>query len=336
MSDPEIVTYRPEPAEYAWTFGGARPVRSVRPGTVLRLWTEDAFCGSVRSAADLPSQVARFPFVNPQTGPFAVEGAEPGDTLALHFVSVQPSRDWAASATIPLFGSLTSTAQTATLQAPLPERVWIYDVDRTARTVTYHAGGSELSVEMPLDPMVGTVGVAPGRFEARSSLVPDYYGGNLDTPEMRAGVTCYLGVNVEGALFSLGDGHCRQGEGETCGTAVEAAMDVVVLVDVLKGVQTAWPRIESDRHIMSVGSARPLEDAFRVAHRDLVGWAGAELGLDGLDAYQLVSQLVETPVANVVDPNYTVVAKLAKQYLPRQSLYQGIHERLREDAARLS
>ena len=83
--------------------------------------------------------------------------------------------------------------------------------------------------------MHGTVGVAPALFEARSSLVPDAHGGNMDTPEMRAGVTCYLGVNVEGALFSIGDGHCRQGEGETCGVAVEAAMDTVLTIDLVKG-----------------------------------------------------------------------------------------------------
>ena len=90
--------------------------------------------------------------------------------------------------------------------------------------------------------MHGTVGVAPASMEARSSLVPEAHGGNMDTPEMRAGVTCFLGVNVEGALFSLGDGHCRQGEGESCGCAVEAAMDTVVILDLIKGVATPWPR----------------------------------------------------------------------------------------------
>src|SRR4029077_1291398 len=143
------------------------------------------------------------------------------------------------------------------------ELVWMYEVDRVRRVVRYQALRGDHSVELPLDPMHGTVGGAPAAFEARSSLVPDAHGGNMDTPEMRAGVTCYLGVNVEGALFSIGDGHCRQGEGETCGVAVEAAMDTVILVDVVKGAATPWPRIESDSHVMSTGSARPLEDAFR-------------------------------------------------------------------------
>jgi acetamidase/formamidase len=330
MSDLERCNYRPTAGEYAWTFGGAAPVRSVRPGTVMELWTEDAFCGAVRSTDDLPSAVIDFPFVNPQTGPFYVEGAEPGDTLALHLVSIEPSRSWAASATIPLFGALTSTPQTASLQPPLPERVWIYDVDTARRTITYHASQSELALELPLDPMLGTIGVAPSRLEVRSSLVPDSHGGNLDSPEVRAGVTCYLGVNVKGALFSVGDGHCRQGEGETCGVAAEAAMDVVLVVDLLEGISTPWPRLESDTHIMSLGSSRPLEDAFRIAHADLVGWISAEHGIDTLDAYQLVSQIAETPVANVVDPNYTIVAKARKQYLPKGPVYRGVHAKLRE------
>src|SRR5256885_6991390 len=167
-----------------------------------------------------------------------------------------------------------------------------------------------------MDPMHGTVGVAPANLEVRSALVPDAHGGNMDTPEMRAGVTCYLGVNVEGALFSLGDGHARQGEGETCGVAVECAMDTVVIVDLVKRRPCPWPRLESDSHIMSTGSARPLEDAFRIAQLDLVQWLQADFGLPMLDAYQLVSQGVESPLANVVDPNYTRVAQIPKGYPP--------------------
>jgi acetamidase/formamidase len=330
MAGLEVLSYHPDPSEFAWTFGRVKPVRSVKPGTVLELWTEDAFGGKVRGPDDLVSKVIEFPFVNPQTGPFLVEGAEPGDTLALFFVSIEPSRDWAASSTIPLFGALTATHTTATLQEPLDEVVWMYEVDAKARTVRYAARFGDWSVELPLDPMHGTVGVAPAAFEARSSLVPDAHGGNMDTPEMRAGTTCYLGVNVDGALFSIGDGHCRQGEGETCGVAVEAAMDTVVIVDLIKGVMTPWPRLENEAYVMSTGSARPLEDAFRISQVDLVQWLGAEFGMHPLDAYQLVTQASESPVANVVDPNYTFVSKLRKEYLPGQAVYGGMHERLRE------
>jgi acetamidase/formamidase len=333
MSEQEVLSYRPDPSEFAWTFGGVAPVRRVRPGTVLELWTEDAFGGKVRSAEDLVSVVIDFPFVNPQTGPFFVEGAEPGDTLAIHFVSIEPSRDWAASTTIPLFGSLTQTHATAGLQDPLEEIVWMYEVDRAGRTVTYRSLRGDHVVELPLDPMHGTVGVAPASFEARSSLVPDAHGGNMDTPEMRAGTTCYLGVNVEGALFSIGDGHCRQGEGESCGVAVEAAMDTVVVVDLIKGTATPWPRLENDDYVMSAGSQKPLEDAFRISQVDMVEWLAAQYGFDRLDAYQLLTQASETPIANVVDPNYTVVTKIRKSYLPGVDAYGGTHTRLKETAA---
>ena len=331
MSDPRVLRFRPEPTQYAWTFGGAPPVARVRHGTILELWTEDCFAGRVRSTGDLVSVVCQFPFLNPQTGPFYVEGAEPGDTLAVHFVSIEPSRDWAASSTVPLFGALTSTHSTATLQDPLPERVWMWQLDRAARTCRFSALDSAYTVDLPMDPMHGTVGVAPANLEVLSALTPAAHGGNLDTPEMRAGTTCYLGVNVEGALFSLGDGHARQGEGETCGVAVECAMDTVVVVDLIKGRATPWPRLETDSHAMSTGSARPLEDAFRIAQLDLVEWIATDHGLSKLDAYQLITQAVESPLANVCDANYTSVAKIAKRWLPeRGGPLADVHARLRD------
>jgi acetamidase/formamidase len=336
MTDPRVLTVRPKPDEYAWTFGGAPPVARVAPGTVLDLTTEDCFAGRVTSERTLVSEVCEFPFLNPQTGPFWIEGAEPGDTVAVHFVSVEPSRDWAASTTVPLFGALTSTHTTASLQEPLPERVWIWELDRSARLCRFTARDSELVLDLPMAPMHGTVGVAPANLEVRSALVPDAHGGNLDTPEMRAGVTCYLGVNVEGALLSLGDGHARQGEGETCGVAVECAMHTVVVVELLKDVATPWPRIESDTHLISTGSARPLEDAFRIAQLDLVQWLVRDYGFSALDAYQYLSQTVESPLANVCDTNYTSVAKVRKEWLPGgRSTYRGLHDRLRGTAASL-
>jgi acetamidase/formamidase len=326
----QVLAFRPEPGQYAWTFGGATPVATVRPPAVLEVFTEDCFAGRVRSENDLVSEVCEFPYLNPQTGPFYVEGAEPGDTLAVHFVSIEPARDWGASTTVPLFGALTGTHLTALLNDPLPEVVWIWQLDLAGRTCRFTARRGEYAVDLPLDPMHGTVGVAPANLEVRSALVPDAFGGNMDTPEMRAGVTCYLGVNVPGALLSLGDGHARQGEGETCGVAVETSMNTVIAVDLVKGVPCPWPRLESDAHIMSAGSARPLEDAFRIAQHDMVSWLAADYGLDRLDAYQLVTQAVESPLANVCDPNYTSVAKLAKRYLPRAAPMDGAHERLRE------
>ena len=135
MAGLNVVSFRPERSDYAWTFGGVDPVMKVKPGDVLEVWTDDCFGGLVESVDDLPSK--KITAFNPQTGPFYVEGAEPGDTLALHFVSIEPSRDWAASTTVPLFGALSATHTTAMLHEPLPEVVWIYQVDRQRRTVTY-------------------------------------------------------------------------------------------------------------------------------------------------------------------------------------------------------
>jgi acetamidase/formamidase len=331
MTAPVAITrFVPTEEQYAWTFGGCDPVMRIRPGDVLDLFTEDAFGGRIRSSDDVPSRSITYPFINPQTGPFYVEGAEPGDTLAVHLIDVHPARDWAVSTTVPLFGALTGTKYTATLQPPLPEKTWVYSVDPAAGEVEYHALDSDFSVRLPLEPFHGTVGVAPAANEARNVLVPEAFGGNMDTPEARAGTTIYLGVNVEGGLFSIGDGHCTQGEGEVCGVAVEAAMDTLLVVDLIKDTFCEWPRLEDDRAIMVAGSYRPLEDAFRIAHTQLIGWISAETGLSLMDAYQLVTQGSRSPIANVCDANYTIVAKMPKRYLPPDVAWMdGMHDRLR-------
>ena len=333
MADLNVVTYRPERAEYAWTFGGTAPVMKVKPGDVLELWTDDCFGGLIETVDDVPSD--KITAFNPQTGPFYVEGAEPGDTLALHFVSLEPARDWAVSTTFPLFGALTSTLRTVTLQEALPEIVWRYEVDRSRDTVRYQARNGDQTVDLPLEPMHGTVGVAPLGGEVRSSLVPDAHGGNMDTPEMGGGTTCYLGVNVEGALFSVGDGHYRQGEGEACGTAVEGAMTTTLIVELIKGGAPLWPRLEDDTAWMTVGSSRPLEDAWRIGAVEMVRWLGELYGLHPMDGYQLLSQISEVPIANVVDANYSTVVKARKSLLPAASAYGGLHAELRRRAATL-
>jgi amidase len=325
-------TYLPTEKDLAYTFGGRMPLAHLRSGNVLTTYTEDCFGGKVQTVDDLPSQVCTLPYLNPVTGPFFVEDAEPGDTLAVHFLSITPARTTGVSSTFPHFGALTSTTHTATLQPALQERVWLYDIDVDAGVVRYRARTCDYTVDLPLDPMHGTVGVAPAGFEARSSLTCDTHGGNLDTPELRAGTTLYLGVNVHGAMLGLGDGHARQGQGEACGVAVEVAMHTTIAVEVIKGVPTLWPRIESDDAIMSVGCARPLEDAFRISQHDLVGWTAELTGLDTLDAYQLLAQAGTAPVGNVCDPNYTMLAALPKPLLRGTAPYGGVHQRLRAKA----
>jgi acetamidase/formamidase len=331
----DVIDYVPTREQYAYTFGGVAPAMRVKPGAVLRLWSDDAFGGVLRSVDDLSSAKVDLRFVNPQTGPFYVEGAEPGDTLALHLVDLEPARDWAASAAIPFFGGMTSTDRVATLQDPLPDTTWIYELDRARNTVTFAAQHSDLRIDLPVEPMLGTVGVAPPGGEVRSSLVPERFGGNMDTPQMRAGTTCFLGVNVEGALFSVGDGHYRQGEGEACGTAVEGAMTTTLIVELIKGGAPTWPRIEDDTHWMTVGSSRPLEDAWRIGQVELVRWFGELYGLHAMDAYQLLTQITEVPIANVVDANYSAVVKARKSLLPAATAYDGLHAELRQRATAL-
>ena len=335
MSSPMAITrFVPTEDQFAWTFGGCAPIMRIAPGDVLDLFTEDAFGGRIRSSDDLPSRTIEYPFINPQTGPFHVEGAEPGDTLAIHLIDVQPARDWAVSTTVPLFGALTGTKYTAGLQDALPERTWLYAVDRSERVVVYRALDSGFSVRLPLEPFLGTIGVAPAANEARNVLVPEAFGGNMDTPEARAGTTIYLGVNVEGAMFSIGDGHYTMGEGEVCGVAVEGAMDTLLTVELIKGVYCEWPRLEDDESIMVAGSYRPLEDAFRIAHTQLIRWISEATGLSLMDTYQLVTQASRSPIANVCDANYTIVAKMPKRYLPADAGWMGgAHDRLRRIGA---
>ena len=320
------------PSSLVYTFGGVDAVAEIKAGQMLSTATRDCFAGRVRTTADLPSQVCDPRYLNPQTGPFFIEGAEPGDTLAVHFVSIEPSESWGVSSTFPFFGALTSSRDTATLQPPLPERTWVYDLDTEARLVYYQALDGDLRLPLPMDPMHGTVGVAPALAEARSSLAPGAWGGNMDTPEMRAGATCYLGVNVPGAMFSIGDGHARQGEGEACGVAVECAMNTLLIVDVIRGTYTPWPRLETDEFLITTGSTKPLEDAFRIALTEMVRWIASLLELSIMDAYQLVSQVALTPIANVCDTVYTVTCKIPKKLLPKTTAYGGVHQVLQSNA----
>lgn len=331
---PNVVAISSGPENYRYSFGGpVPPIASVRPGSMISLATEDCFGGRVRSVDDLPSVVCEFPHLNPVTGPIEVQGAEPGDLLAVHFADIRPARDWAVSTTFPHFGALTTTHLTAMLHPPLDELVWLYDVDVDVGTCTFRARRSDAIVELPLDPMHGTVGVAPAAGEVVMSITPGAHGGNMDTPELRAGTTVYLPVNVPGAMLAIGDGHCRQGEGEVCGTAVEAAMNTVVVVDVVRGAGSGWPRLESDEFVMSTGSSRPLEDAYRISQHDMVSWVSDLLELDPLDAYQLVSQAGAAPAGNVVDTVYTMVAKMPKSVLGGRPIYDGMHDRLRRIGA---
>jgi acetamidase/formamidase len=311
-----VLTYSPAHEELRYTFGGAPAIRRIKPGTRIVSWTEDCFDGAVTSPGQLPSKVVPPGHDNPQTGPFWVEGAEPGDTLAIRIEKLEPARDHGISSSFPGFGALNGTDRTALLGADLPETVWFYKVDRARGVVTTRSQDGRLSWEVPLAPFLGCLGVAPGGGEVRSTIVPDDFGGNMDCPEVRAGNTVYLGVRVPGALLSFGDGHYAMGDGEIIGTAVEGAMNVTVTVDLVKKRATPWPRIENAEWMMSVGAGRPLEDAARVAFKDMVSWVREKTGLSEMDAYEFVSQAARAPIVEMVDPQYTVLVRIPKNRLP--------------------
>ncbi len=320
----QTVRYIPKHEELRYTFGGHSPVLKLKPGTILESWTEDCFDGAVKKPSDMPSKVAPIGHDNPQTGPFYIEGAQAGDILVVHIIDLQPSRDYGVSSKYPGFGALTSTDYTALLNPPLVEKVWWYTVDRQKWTVSTMVGKHKL--EIPMNPFLGCIATAPQRGEVRWTVTPEAYGGNMDYWNIHKGTTLYLPVNVEGALLQFGDGHLVQGEGEIIGTAVEAALNVRLKVDLIKGRSLSWPRLEDDQFIMSAGSYRPLEDAFRIAYKDLVQWLTEDYGMDVMDAYQLCSQVGIVDVAQVVDPQYTVVAKIPKKYLPAGKAFGGKHD----------
>jgi len=305
--------YIPKKEELKYTFATAAPVLRVKPGDSIETWTHSAFNDFVEN----PEGSTPWDFrPNPNTGPFYVEGAEPGDTLVVKLLEVEPASDIAYGIAGPGFGALTQTRYAPTLDNPIPRRLWTYRIDIKARTVEFAALDSDFKVKLPLQPFLGCLGVAPAGDEARGTIVPEFFGGNMDTPEVRAGTTVYLPVNVAGALLYLGDGHAAQGEGEIAGTAAEVAMNVRLQVEVIKGRRITTPRLEDETYIMAAGSYRPLEDAMRIASHELIQWMVEDYGLSALDSYELLSVAMESNISQLVDPNYTVVVKIKKAYLP--------------------
>lgn len=282
------------------------PIATVSPGETVAVYTEDAFEGRITTEEDLPSKVLGS-YLNPQTGPLYVEGAMPGDTLAVRIESIEPTRDWAVSVFVPYFGGLTATEATRLLHDPLPERVFLYEL----RDGVFRHGDR---IAVPWRPFLGTIGTAPD-LEAVSALTPHNHGGNMDVRDTCPGNTVYLPVRTPGALFYTGDAHGCQGDGELCGVALEISARAELTFELIKGHAIKWPRIESPTKLMTVGSARPMEDAARIAYTELVDWIAADHGYDRLDAYQLLTQLGELYVGNMVDTNYSLVAGIAKEHL---------------------
>ncbi|MBO1001912.1 acetamidase/formamidase family protein [Pseudogracilibacillus auburnensis] len=294
-----------QPGKHSYVFSPyLEPIAKVKPGEEVVIYTDDAFENKITKETDVPSEILG-KYLNPQTGPIYIEGAEPGDTLIAHIIDIQPTRDWAVSILNPYFGGLTATPTTKMLHEPLPEKVWIYEL-RDGMLV------NNTQLSFPWRPFMGTIGTAPD-LEAVSALTPADHGGNMDVPDTKPGNSVYLPVNVPGAYFYTGDCHAGQGEGELCGVAMEISGKVTMKFELIKGKSINWPRIESPTEIMAVGSARPMEDAARIAYGELIEWM-IELGWDQLDAYQALSQIGKLYVGNMVDTNYSLVAKIEKKY----------------------
>jgi acetamidase/formamidase len=304
-------THRFTPQQFYNTYSFAHPpALHIKPGDRVVTKTIDA--GGVdwngKSVGSGP---------NPQTGPFFVDGAEPGDVLVVTIEKLDTNRAMAYSGSLLSPYTVDPAAIGARVDREAKRLTWTIDKARgVARLdqIEVQPGG----IELPLRPMLGCVGVAPARKEAISTAAPGAFGGNMDYAFMGAGVKLMLPVNEPGALLFLGDGHARQGEGEVAGTGLETSLDVEFTVDLIKKKVIGWPRLENEAHIMVLGSARPLLEAFQHATSELQRWLMADFGFTERGAQTFMGQAAEYEIANVVDPNFTVVAKIRKTTLPRR------------------
>lgn len=289
------------------TYAARKPVLTVNPGDTVETNTlySDWFAGK---DAPWPGEA----------GPIHVRGAEPGDTLSVKILKIRPNASVGRGGTSLSYGSITATDTTAMLNEPVPIRKHIWTIAADGRTAALELPESRLKrVRVDLEPMLGRLATAPPEDQAIPGGVPSTSGGNMDTPEAREGTTVYLPVYHPGAGFYWGDCHALQGDGEISGMGIETSADVVFEFGLIKKKTIAWPRLENADFIMVAGSARPLLDAFRIAHVEIVKWLETEYGFDRWEALELFSQVGKAGVANVVDPNYTVVAKFPKSYLPK-------------------
>src|SRR6266481_2374677 len=312
---PHVVRYQVKASELKYTFASSyAPVARLKSGDILETNTVDCFGNAIKKPGDTLSMA---PGDNPLTGPFFIDGAEPGDTLAVKILEIKVDSNQGIGALAPGFGAINSTNYTPMLNPAIKEKIWFYPIDHATNTATFKALDSNFSVKIPLHPFFGCIGVAPAGGEARSSIVPAEFGGNMDSPEASVGNTVYFPVNVSGAMLFLGDGHAAMGDGEIAGTAIEVPLRSRVQVRVIKSKKINWPRFENDDYIMTVGAYRPLDDALRIAFTELVGWIHNDYGLSEMDAYELLSKVGEIHLNEMVDPNYVIVAKVKKSFLPK-------------------
>jgi amidase len=299
-------THQLKPTKGYHTYTVREPVLRIKPGDMIESFSlySDFF---TEKDGPWPGEV----------GPIYIEGATPNDTLVIKIIKIKPNIKTGRSGTSAEYGSLTATDKTPMLNEPVPSKIFIWNIDADNMTATLDLPNSKMKkVQVELDPMMGRLATAPPEDQAIPGGVPDYFGGNMDTPEAREGTIVYLPIFHEGAYLYFGDVHALQGHGEITGSGIETSADITLQLDLIKGKKIAWPRLENDEYIMVAGSVRPLLDAFRIAHVEMVKWLESEYGFDRWEALQILSQVGKAQVANVVDPNFTVVAKFPKKYLP--------------------
>jgi amidase len=304
---PSPITF--EPTAGVPSFAVREPVLRVKPGDVVQTRTfsrpGDYY---ERAGGAWPGEV----------GPFHIEGATPNDTLVVKILKITLNRDTAVSSVSPNgISAVVADSRTRMLNDPLPARRFVWQLDRQRNVGILDLPNSKSKrIEVPLKPMLGRLAVAPAGTEVFGGLWPGNFGGNMDSSDAREGTTVYLPVFHDGALFYFGDIHALQGDGEIVGSGLETTADVTFQFDLIKGKRIRWPRMEDEHDIMVAGSARPLVDAFRIAQVELIEWLVEEYGFEKMEAYQIVSQAGHSRIANVVDPNYTIMAKFPKKLLP--------------------
>jgi acetamidase/formamidase len=298
-----------EPTNGVPSFAVREPVLRIKPGAIVESRTfsrpGDYY---ERSGGAWPGEV----------GPFHIEGATPDDTLVVKILKIQLNRDTAVSSVGPNgISAVAGDSRTRMLNDPLPARRFVWQLDRARNMGLLELPNSASKrIEVPLRPMLGRLAVAPAGTEVFGGLWPGNFGGNMDSSDAREGTTVYLPIFHDGALFYFGDVHALQGDGEIVGSGLETTADVSFQFDLIKGRKIRWPRMEDANDIMVAGSIRPLVDAFRIAQVELIEWLVDEYGFERMEAYQVVSQAGHSRIANVVDPNYTVMAKFPKKLLP--------------------
>jgi acetamidase/formamidase len=298
---------REDAFNYVWD-NAIEPALEVDSGAVVELYVRDASDEQIRADSG-PEDVTRLDFdhVNPVSGPVFVKAATPGDVLAVELLEVRPP-DWGWTALIPGFGLLAD-------EFPEP---WlrISQVDGAEGKVSWSD-----RISLPYRPFPGTIGVAPAEPGRHPILPPSRWGGNLDTKHLVVGSTLYLPVGVEGALFSLGDTHAAQGDGEVCGTAIETAMEVVVRLSVRSDFKVDAPQYrlpegalaesEQSAYHVCTGVGPDLMEAAKDAVRATIRRLEDEHGLEREEAYALCSVAVDLRIHELVDaPNWVVGAFL--------------------------